>query len=371
MKFMEKAKRFFTLSAKHEGFTLVELIVVIAILAILAGVAIPAYSGYIKKSQEAADNTLLVAVNRAFASACLENGTDAILIPDGQANIGVVDGKVVFNQPEEFRDAFYQFYDANQEATFKVYQSLYFANGAFHGSYEAGQAVNVGGKTYYVNQNSVNNFKGSIFYENKESMQEDLGTLSGAFGDLAGDKTAAELGEMFGGDYAEYLKDAGATDANSIGNATVMYVAGQTAGMTAQNIGDALLAAQNALSQDNASIYDLEDPLTTSAMMYGAITAYANGAGKDSALADALANGVTGQSDLLSLFNTASKDPGFLSYVGTVDGGKLTVGSQFEQDMNGYLGAMDAMNTVSGGVDVNTSDLWNSADINNLLNSLG
>ena len=33
------------------GFTLVELIVVIAILAILAGVAIPAYTGYIEKAQ--------------------------------------------------------------------------------------------------------------------------------------------------------------------------------------------------------------------------------------------------------------------------------------------------------------------------------
>lgn len=36
---------------KNGGFTLVELIVVIAILAILASVAIPAYSGYIEKTE--------------------------------------------------------------------------------------------------------------------------------------------------------------------------------------------------------------------------------------------------------------------------------------------------------------------------------
>lgn len=58
----------------HAGFTLVELIVVIAILAILSGVAIPVYSSYITKANQAADLTLIGAVNTAFAAACTEYG---------------------------------------------------------------------------------------------------------------------------------------------------------------------------------------------------------------------------------------------------------------------------------------------------------
>ena len=54
------------------GFTLVELIVVIAILAILAGVAVPVYSGYIAKANEAADYTQLASMKTAAVFAITE-----------------------------------------------------------------------------------------------------------------------------------------------------------------------------------------------------------------------------------------------------------------------------------------------------------
>ena len=51
----------------NKGFSLVELIVVIAIMAIIAGVAIPVYSMYIDKANKAADKQLVSDVEKALS----------------------------------------------------------------------------------------------------------------------------------------------------------------------------------------------------------------------------------------------------------------------------------------------------------------
>ena len=77
-------KKFFK---KTEGFTLVELIVVIAILGILAGVGTVGYSGYIKKANMSADQQTIAGVLQAFELASYGTGHTGF----GNGVIGYVD----------------------------------------------------------------------------------------------------------------------------------------------------------------------------------------------------------------------------------------------------------------------------------------
>lgn len=61
---------------QNKGFSLVELIVVIAIMAILVGVAVPVYTSYIDKAQEAKDAEYLANVSRAAQVFAADKGLE-------------------------------------------------------------------------------------------------------------------------------------------------------------------------------------------------------------------------------------------------------------------------------------------------------
>jgi len=106
-------KTFWTLDRHHAaGFTLVELIVVIAILAILAGVGIPVYSGYITKANKQVDMTLISEIENALTLAYY-NGD---LTADGYIILSSVDGTAPdYNNNPEVAVAMERAFGANWE----------------------------------------------------------------------------------------------------------------------------------------------------------------------------------------------------------------------------------------------------------------
>ena len=145
------------------GFTLVELVIVIAILGVLAGVAIPVYSNYVAKAHRAADEQLIAAVNTAAAAAVLEaRGTDMAKLGTGAltASTNNTSPTVTITDPQsaEVGTAFDKYFKGNEASPLKWYEGLNFVNGVFVGATDAGDVIRytkINGKDVAYSENGV------------------------------------------------------------------------------------------------------------------------------------------------------------------------------------------------------------------------
>lgn len=373
------------------GFTLVELIVVIAILGILAGIGTVGYSGYVKKANEAADQQLLGYINTAFSVACMEENVDAKDVTNASLSIGSSGtdaGSLTVELPSGASDdaivaAFAKYLAANQSSPWKYYTGLDFKSGegVFAGIVAGAlKSIVFGSNNYNINVDSINAYKDSAFNGNEAELQEQVNSLTKAYGDLVGGNLSG-LENSFGEGYVNfinsYLGNQGINpgDENystALANATVLYVAKQSDNLDAQSAYSTLLGAKQYMVTNaggNPSLLAMlgaanasGDPLTTAAMMYGAITGYAN-RNEDAAL-KAQAAAVNDSQSLMNLFMTAASNDDFLHYCG--DGG-ATPSENFSKDMEGYFGALNVFDTVSVDVSVGTGDVWSTEAINQLL----
>ena len=360
------------------GFTLVELIVVIAIIGILAGVGTVGYGGYIKRTNEGLDETLYKNILYAGEIGKYENPgvTGRVIVDKTGARVEAVgasgDASVV---AKWLKNAF----GGDWEYTVK-YRTDKYANGTYGTIALPAQSVE-------LNDDQKANLE-KLMQSNLSGKEKELAdtanNLSGLFADWfdgkegedAVEKIAAKL-KTFGGtdediaDFKTFLTnqlggDLSKASATQLSNATVLYVASKAKDMKADQLYSDLLdmnpsnplEAIMGVAKNNGGI------LPTAAVMYGTMLGYANSGLASDEFKKAMETPPMGiQNDktdkdgkthlsVMSLATMMFNDKKFGEYAKSEKKGA-------KSDMAGYLGAMRIINDYNVQFDISNNNAFN------------
>lgn len=106
----------------NKGFSLIELIIVIAIMAVLVGFIVPQYIKYVDKSRLANDKQLITAIHNALAAAIVdENIADRPLGGIAPIDIELLDnpGAGYYSAYTDFVDTFKSFVQVDSTSSLK------------------------------------------------------------------------------------------------------------------------------------------------------------------------------------------------------------------------------------------------------------
>ena len=346
------------------GFTLVELIVVIAIIGILAGIGTVGYGGYIKRTNEGLDETLYRNIIYAGQIGKYENPgvTGLVTVTKENATVSSVSGDQAVVE-KWLSDAF-----GSEWKTSVKYRTDKYAN-------DFGTIILPGLSD--EQQTQLEKFAQSNLNDHEKELAKTCNDLSNLFASWFGELTGQDAVNVLHAymtkegefdDFQRFLKttlkteDLNTLSNTQIANATVLYVASKAKSMNAAEIWKTIE------SEGEDEAIKEHGLLPYAALMYGTMTGYAN-SGQASPEFEKLMtvpplglNGEIKDKDgvvhlgVFDLFKKMTKDgedsENFEAYWAGTEKGATS-------DMAGYLGAMQIISDYSNQFNISSNKAFN------------
>ena len=353
------------------GFTLVELIVVIAIMGILAGVGTVGYGGYVKRTNEGLDETLYRNILYAGEIGKYENpGVTGRVTVAKDSNATVTsDGGNEEIVEKWLSDAF----GSDWATTMKYRTDKYAGNDKYNTIVLPGVNVQLTAEQ----QARVDEINGSNFADNTVEIANTINALSKAFSTHAGSGTTnipqkikMALGTTTYEAYKTFMAGKGydieqehisKEDATAIGNLTAMYVASKVGTVKSD---DALAGMQELFGSSNNQNSLLaaggSDGFVGAALAYGMTTGLMN----SSFVTEEQRTQLKSEAGKVTGFDTMNQ---YLSTVRNMDDKnhesvmqKYLASEEGKKDLNACIASLGLINDFNGKIDVKVDDVYKS-----------